>query len=190
MKILDESFKKRIKINLQMLFYRVLEFFRENKLMIVFVLLIVLLLLNIYLMSVIGFKRAFSLFLVEPPKPLPVNNSTSGSGIFKGGDIGEKADSEKFSNLPLLIFTVNGPIKEVGLWYIVIEAGSNFADQKIRDIKVIFTERTITMKIGGKEKYPALEGLKLLKPGMQVLIQAEENIRGKVEFNADYVFII
>jgi hypothetical protein len=189
MKILDESFKKRIKINVGMFFYRVLEFFRENKLMIVFVVLIVLLLLNIYLMSIIGFKRVFSLIEIrEPPKPLPVTDSAT--GLFKAGNIGEKTESDIPSRLPAVIFTVTGTIKEVGLWHIVIEASSNFADQKPREVRVIFTERTITMKLGGKEKYPALEGLKLLKPGIEVLIQAEENIRGKVEFNADYVFII
>lgn len=46
------------------------------------------------------------------------------------------------------------------------------------------------MKLGSKDKYPQLEGLKLLYPGLKVLIEGRENIRGKTEFNATYVYIL
>ena len=73
---------------------------------------------------------------------------------------------------------------------IIAGSGSNFADQEPRDLIVLFTNSTVTAKIGGGIKYQGLDGLKYLKPGMEISINGEENIRGKIEFRARYINII
>jgi len=107
----------------------------------------------------------------------------------KGGEVGE---GEKMDDkVPAFIPNTAGVIKGIRENAIVVAGtGSNFADKKPRDLTVILTDTTITMKVGGDIKYIGLEGLEYLNLEMEVSINGEENIRGKTEFKAKYIYIL
>jgi len=68
--------------------------------------------------------------------------------------------------------------------------GFNFADQKPRELTIIFTDSTITFEKNREIKYQGLTGLKHLKEGMKILISGDENIRGKTEFKVRTINIL
>jgi hypothetical protein len=105
------------------------------------------------------------------------------------GKIGEPKEEEKpQAELPLVISNTTGTIKEIKEDRVIILGdGSNFADQKPRELTLIFTETTITFGPGQKVKYVGLEGLKYLKVGEEIRISSSENIRGKTEFLVNYI---
>lgn len=113
---------------------------------------------------------------------------------FKAGEIGEPETPEEKENAPsLLLLIVNTTaqvkeIKENGI--IALGSGSNFVDQKPRELTLLFTRETLVGKIGSRNFQIGLEGLKELKPGMQILIEGDENIRGKTQFKIKTINII
>jgi len=108
------------------------------------------------------------------------------------GEISEKEAEEKRILLPPpTIFNTSGTISEVQSDRLIVQgSGSNFADQKPRQLTLILSDLTLTMKLGTEIKYQGLEGLKYLKSEMNVLIEGNENIRGKTEFEARYIQIL
>jgi len=123
---------------------------------------------------------------------IPTTPPETTEEILKQGDVGELPSSEQPSQpssntpeLPPVIFNTTGKITEVQKDRLMVEgSGSNFADQKPREIIVIFTASTLTFEPGQKVKYQGLEGLKHLKTGVEISIGGEENLRGKTEFIA------
>jgi hypothetical protein len=92
------------------------------------------------------------------------------------------------SPMPVAVFDTKGEIVSIGKDIVtVIGSGENFEDQKARDLKVKFTDQTITFEKGQQVKYLGLEGLDHLEIGQKILISSSENIRGKTEFFAIYI---
>jgi len=110
----------------------------------------------------------------------------------KPGEIGEitgKEVEEKGILLPPpTIFNTSGTISEVKSDRLIVQgSGSNFVDQKPRELTLIFTDSTITFESGQRIKYQGLEGLKHLRIGEVIGISSPENIRGKNQFVVDYI---
>jgi hypothetical protein len=126
----------------------------------------------------------------------------STSEILSQGDVGKLADIGDENNsgvlpenikLPAVIFNVSGTIAEIKKDQLIIKGdGSNFEDGIRRDLSAIFIDQTATFISSGEKniKYQGAEGLKRLKIGENILIEGEENIRGKIEFKARTVNII
>lgn len=117
------------------------------------------------------------------------------SGLLKPGTVGEISQNgggvSPEIEIASYVRDTSGVIQEIKEDRIVVQGdGFNFADQAPRLLTVIFTEDTITQKPGGANKQVGLEGLKQLKSGMEILISAIENIRGKTEFKADIITIL
>jgi len=108
---------------------------------------------------------------------------------FKPGETGEPKEGEKpLIELPLVISNTSGTVKEIKKdRLIILGDGSNFSDQKPRELTLILTDSTITFEPGQKIKYEGLEGLKHLKAGDLISISSPENIRGKTEFIVNYI---
>jgi hypothetical protein len=97
------------------------------------------------------------------------------------GDKGEVPGLEE-TPLPIMIFNTSGIIQEVHNNRITVMGdGTNFADQQPRQLILLFTLET-NVFLTDRTQYFGLDGLKHLKPGMQILINSVENIRGRTEF--------
>ena len=122
----------------------------------------------------------------ETIKPAPSNNITTSTSPIEltPGLTGEPKEKPfSTSSLPLVIFNTTGKIIEVRPdSLIVLGDGSNFADGKPRNLTCIFTDDTLTFNKDQSKSYKGKEGLKYLKKGMEILIDSEENIRGKTKF--------
>jgi len=134
-------------------------------------------------------KKATLLPPIIKEKPVEISEP------LKPGEVGEiteeEAEEKGISPLPELLFNTSGTIMEVKSDRLIVQgSGTNFADQRSRELILIFTSSTITFQPGLKIKYQGLEGLKYLKLGMQILIEGNENIRGKAEFEARYIHIL
>ena len=105
------------------------------------------------------------------------------------GTVGE--EGAPAGKLPTIVSNTSGIIKEVGENRIIVAgSGSNFADQKPRDLTLLFTSltvTTITTEAGGQTRYQGLEGLEYLKPGIEISISGDENIRGRTEFRVRFI---
>jgi len=114
---------------------------------------------------------------------------------YKPGEIGEipeeKIKEEEIPSLPQIIFNTTGVISQIKSDRLIVQgSGSNFVDQKQRELIIIFTDSTITFEKGQKIEYQGLDGLLHLQEGMEILIEGEENIRGKTEFKARTINIL
>jgi len=132
----------------------------------------------------VGLKKVSPPKITEKPK-----QAEEIAEPFKKGEIGEPKGEEKPQiELPLVISNTSGTVKEIKKdRLIILGDGSNFSDQKQRELTLIFTDSTITFEPGQKIKYQGFEGLKHLKVGDQISISSSENIRGKTEFIVNYV---
>ncbi|MBZ9569906.1 hypothetical protein KJA16_03300 [Patescibacteria group bacterium] len=113
----------------------------------------------------------------------------------KPGEIGEiteeEAEEKEILPLPLVVFNTSGTISEIKTDRLIVEgSGTNFVDQKSRELTIIFTDSTITFDSGQKIQYQGLEGLKYLRERMRISIEGDENIRGKIEFEASIINIL
>jgi len=160
---------------------------------------------NIITVILILFNLAIIIFWINfwiglkkvPPKIVekPVPKVEEIPEELKSGEVGEltEKETEERKLLPLdkTIFNTSGTILEVKNDRLRVRgSGTNFADRNSRELTLIFTDSTLTMKLGQEIKYQGLEGLKYLKPEMQILIEGNENIRGKTEFEARYIQIL
>lgn len=104
------------------------------------------------------------------------------------GEIKEIPEGIPVIELPPVIFNTAGTITEIKTNRLIVQgSGSNFTDQKPRELTLIFTESTITFEPDQKVKYQGLEGLKHLKTGEEISISSPGNIRGKTQFIVDYI---
>lgn len=125
---------------------------------------------------------------VETPKVEEVTEP------FKPGEIGEiseEAKEKEIPPLPPVIFNTSGIISEIKTDRLIVQgSGSNFADQKPRELTIIFTNSTIVNDPVKKSYYQGFEGLRKLKPEMKISIEGTENIRGKIEFEVSSLNIL
>ncbi|PIS39722.1 MAG: hypothetical protein COT33_00360 [Candidatus Nealsonbacteria bacterium CG08_land_8_20_14_0_20_38_20] len=122
-------------------------------------------------------------------KSLP-SPGISGSEEFGAGKIGEVETPEETLTvqLPQMISNTEGAILEIKEDRLIVQgSGSNFTDQKPRELTLLFTLETITFEPGQKIKYQGLEGLKHFKKGDKISISSPENIRGKTQIKVDYI---
>ena len=109
------------------------------------------------------------------------------------GEVGEIKKTEvpeevEIPELPPVIFNTAGVITEIKTDRLIVQgSGSNFTDQKARELTLIFTDETITFELGQKVQYQGFEGFKHLKTGESINISSPENIRGKNQFKVDYI---
>jgi hypothetical protein len=153
---------------------------------------LITLILILFNIGIIIFWINFWLGLKKiPPKIVerPVPKTQEIPEEFKPGGIGEPKEGEKPQiELPLVISNTSGMVKEIQKDRLIIfGSGSNFSDQKPRELTLIFTDSTITFEPGQKIKYEGFEGLKHLKAGDQISVSSSENIRGKTEFIVNYI---
>lgn len=138
----------------------------------------------IVLLTIISVVYLILLKRVTPP-PLPSVEEIPEK--LKAGSIGEPQTGES-PVLPLsaVVSNTTGTIKEIKKdRLIILGDGSNFSDQKPRELTIKVLESTTIFD--GKESYQGHIGLKYLKVNDQISLQAPENIRGKIEFFADYI---
>jgi len=131
-----------------------------------------------------GLKKVSQPKITESPKQIEEI-----AGPFERGEVGEPKGEEKAQiELPPVISNTSGTVKEIEKDRLMILGdGSNFSDQKPRELTLILTDSTITFEPGQKVKYEGFDGLKHLKISDQISISSSENIRGKTEFTISYI---
>jgi len=143
-----------------------------------------------------------------PEEIVPVEEPTS--SVMKSGDVGglpkEEGKTEEEilrevnpevidhpvrapgTQMPSVIFNTTGVVVSIQEDGIIIEGnGSNFEDQKSRNLNIKFTDKTITFEKGKVARYQGLDGLNYLFAGDKVSIESLENIRGKTDFSVSYI---
>jgi hypothetical protein len=136
----------------------------------------------------VGLKKTVSPIVVEKPVP-------EVSEPFKPGEIGEisekEAEEKGILPLPPAVFNTSGKILEVKSDRIIVQgSGSNFTDQKPRELTLIFVDSTTVYDPKTKFISQGFDGLKYLKPGMEISIESSGNIRGKTEFQVSSINIL
>lgn len=163
----------------------------------IFLIIIIILIYVCYSFSS-EYKKASQLVKeLSKPTPTPVAETPE---AMEAGEVGEVVVKDEQTGeekpkvdifTPAVIFDTLGNILEVREDYLIVRgSGSNFADRTSRDLKVIFTEYTVTFTKKQLSKYTGKEGLLYLKPGMKIAIESTENIRGKAEFPANTINIV
>jgi len=119
---------------------------------------------------------------------------------FEAGEIGEvkTKDGETGEEKPLVtpimppaIFSTAGTIIEKKDNSLIITGeGTNFADGVSRNLTCIFINETLTFEKGQLKYYQGEDGLNHLEKGMKILVDSDENIRGKIEFKVKTVNIL
>ena len=100
-------------------------------------------------------------------------------------------EPKKTATMPPAIFNAGGKITKLYANGLEINtAGYSFADEKPRTIQVLYTDKTITTLADRSSKYKGLDGLKHLRVGQSVLVESDENIRGKLKFQAKYINLL
>ena len=153
------------------------------------ILTVILILINVFII-IFWINFWLGLKKVSPPKIAEKPKQTEEiAEPFKKGEIGEPEGEEKPQiELPPVISNTSGTVKEIKKdRLIILGDGSNFSDQKPRELTLIFTDSTIIFEPGQKIEYEGFEGLKHLKAGDLISISSPENIRGKTEFTVNYI---
>ena len=128
---------------------------------------------------------------VISPERLGAGKVGESQETFKGETLvalpGELGGPEKVI-LPPAIFNGSGLIKEIKETSLIIEStGYNFADQKPRDLTLIYNDYTKTIAGDMTKSIKGPEGLKELNLGEAITFESPENIRGKTEFEVLYI---
>ena len=162
-----------------------------------------LLLIILGAVVVIGLGVYFIFF--APVNPLSGKISSAGLSTTEiekdtAGSIGEvfTKDEEtgeevplKTATMPPALFNSTGTVKEVlvnGL--VVLGDGHSFADDQSRELTILFKDKTVTTSADRQGRYSGLIGLDYLVVGQRVLVESDENIRGKLKFQANYLNIL
>ena len=119
----------------------------------------------------------------------------SGAGEIGEVKVKDEATGEErplvTSIMPPAIFSTAGTIIEKKTDSLIIAGeGTNFADNVSRNLTCIFTNETLTFGKNQLEYYQGKEGLKHLKEGTKILVDSDENIRGKIEFEVKTINIL
>ena len=166
----------------------------------IYILIIILVLIVIGLISFLASKKQE---LKEQEEELLPKEEIGIPEEFKPGEVGEPIEikeleegevipeEKQFVTLPPVVYNTSGVIKEIKDDRIIVSgSGSNFSDQKPRDLTIRFTGSTITYVVSTRTSYRGLDGLKYLKRGLEISIEGAENIRGKTEFDASYTNVL
>ena len=68
--------------------------------------------------------------------------------------------------------------------------GHSFADNQSRELTVLFRDETVTTSADRQGRFSGLVGLNHLVVGQRVLVESNENIRGKLKFQVNYLNIL
>jgi len=159
------------------------------------------------IIAIVVIGACLILYFAWPSLPLKIQEEAvqpTIPEIMKAGEVGEMEEGSTLagvnpgavanpvrppdSPMPVAVFDTKGEIVSIGKDTVtVMGSGENFEDQKARDLKVKFTDQTVTFEKGQRVKYLGLEGLDYLEIGQEILISSSENIRGKTEFFAIYI---
>jgi hypothetical protein len=155
---------------------------------------IITVILILFNLAIVVFWINFWLGLKKVP-PKIVEKPEEIAEPFKKGEIGELTEEEiKEKNilpLPPAVFNTSGKISEVKSDRLIVQgSGSNFIDQKPRTLTLIFTASTTVYDPKTKFISQGLNGLKYLKPGMEISIESPINIRGKIEFEISSINVL
>lgn len=103
------------------------------------------------------------------------------------GDVGKvvSTESEMFENVITETYGVIQRIERDRV--IVLGSGSNFEDGVEREITLLFVKETKVDDIETGFRHKGIEGLEYLEEGMVIDIVGVGNIKGKVEFEVDYI---
>ena len=171
-----------------------LDFIKKNNLYISvgLVVLVVILCFIIYFLSFKYKEISAAMYeMARPfmPTPQDMDAGVVGEVFVKDEDTGEDIPLVA-GTMPPLMFNIVGTILEVKTGSILVEGnGANFADKKPRTLILIFTNATKTFEKNQTKAYLGKTGLSYLEPGMKILIEGFENIRGKTEFNVKTINI-
>lgn len=97
----------------------------------------------------------------------------------------------KTAVMPVDIFSTSGTIVSVkrnGL--VALTEGFSFADGQPREVELVFTSQTVVRSADRSQRWTGLEGLDHLSSGMMVLVDSDENIRGKTKYQVKNVYIL
>ncbi len=168
---------------------------KQHYLFIIIILVIVVLILTNYIFALKKEIASLSQELFQELSPEIIKPED-----FEAGKVGEvMVKDEKTGQetslvspiMPLVISNTVGTIIEVKTDKIIVRGqGTNFADGIPRTLTVSFTNETVTFDKTSTFRRTGKAGLKLLKPGMFILIGSSENIRGKTEFKAKTIKIL
>jgi len=156
---------------------------------IIIVTLIILVFASVYIFYILWQKIKISQVNVSNEVPAEGQNIDD----LASGEVGEIKKTEvpeevEIPELPPVIFNTAGVITEIKTDSLIVQgSGSNFTDQKARELTLIFTDETIVFEFGQKAQYQGFEGFQHLKTGESINISSPENIRGKTQFKVDYV---
>lgn len=93
--------------------------------------------------------------------------------------------------MPPAIFGTAGIVRKIESDCVIVQSnGTHFADGVARDVTAVFTSETSTFVSGQAFKWQGFFGLEQLEPGMKILIESQENIRGKTEFEVKTINIL
>lgn len=160
--------------------------FSQKRLVPIIIMTNTLLLLFIFVIAIF----AVQLKIISRSKsPLTESKPVNYSGIFKAGAVGEK--EVVAADLPSVLYNTSGKIREIKTDRIIIfGSGSSFADQQPRDLTLLITSSTIIKTKDRSNSYKGSNGLTILQNGMEISVEGGENIRGKTEFQVNYINIL
>ena len=135
----------------------------------------------------------------EESSRVPLSDEATTS-LFEAGEIGEVKIKDEATGeekplvtpvMPPVIFSTAGTIIEKKTASLIITGeGTNFADGAPRNLTCIFTEETLVFEKDQLQYHQGKEGLKYLEEGMKILVDSDENIRGKIEFEVKTINVL
>ncbi|MGI6340650.1 MAG: hypothetical protein ACOX0B_00395 [Minisyncoccales bacterium] len=164
----------------------------DNKKIIISLLILVILILGIVsFLKIIDKNPTLEVYVPVPEASMEIGEV----GLMEEGETLDVVNPEALENpvrpldipAPRDIFHTSGVITAIQANSVIIKGiGTNFDDQKKRDLTVVIDENTTVNGVKGDLKYFK----KNLKIGDEIAIEAPYNIHGKTEFLARYINII
>lgn len=165
----------------------------DNKKIIISFLILIILILGIISFLKTTNKNNISLEVYVPTPEASMNIGEV--GLMEEGETLDVVNPDALENpvrpldmpTPRDIFHTSGVITAIQANSVIIKGiGTNFDDQKKRDLTVVIDENTTVSGVKGDLKYFKQN----LKIGDEIAIEAPYNIHGKTEFLAKYINII
>ena len=114
----------------------------------------------------------------------------AGEVMVTNSETGEE-EPLKTATMPPALFNAQGTIVKLYSNGLTMKtAGYSFADGQPREVDVLLTEKTVMTMADRASKYKGLTGLTHLRVNQQILVESNENIRGKLKFKANYINLL